>query len=62
MKYLTLTELQELTSLVQFLTERMGLDLSFDVAVLDSNGEVVGRVRYTEGGDYGFVPSQDNDA
>jgi hypothetical protein len=62
MKYLTLTELQELASLVQFLSERMGHELSFDVTVLDTNGEVAGRVCYTEGGDYGFIPDQDDNA
>lgn len=59
MKYLTLAELKDITALVEFLGERMGNDLAFECTVIDLNGETLGRVGYTDGGSYGFIPVQD---
>ena len=62
MKYITKEELKELTVAVEFFSERLCHDLYYDTTVSDVNGEVLGRITITEGGEYGFIPNPDEDA
>lgn len=59
--YLNEPELEYVLALTRSLNDfPVVADVSVDVIVTDANGETLGRVTITDGGEYGFYPAEDN--
>lgn len=58
--YLTLEELKEIISFIEYLNDRNSRDVGIQADLVDLNGDKVGRVDITESGDYGFYPGEGN--
>jgi len=61
--YFTKRELQQVVALINFLTTLQHEDppesgINVEAKVFDANGEVLGRVTITDGGEYGLYPGE----
>lgn len=63
MNYITYPELRNIGVLINFINSYQTKDTWFvgvDITVHDQNGEPLGVITLTDGGEYGFFPTQEN--